>query len=229
MYMGSSKSTLKKYSKEIQDLKNEVQALRSVDKNHDGNITKEEFLEWQKKQANKMDSLKDEIKDMKAVDKNHDGIITKKEFSDWQKKQTNKMSEIEAKLEKEISNKYSKILTEKDSELANTKNKLEELTKQLNSLKTINSGLEKQTVINESKTEEINKLQELSKAKIDEFVEQLLADEKVNIGYLPDFVERQLYKNIFNLLIGLLNNILNTTNIGLLGHQLTFAIQPEKN
>ena len=190
--MGSSKSTLKKYSKEIQDLKNEMQALRSVDKNHDG-------------------------------------VITKEEFTDWQKKQKTKMEEIEAKLEKEITNKYSKLLSEKDIELSNTKNKLDELTKQLNSLKTINTGLEKQAIeTNEHKTVELDKIQELSKAKIDEFIEKLLADEKVNIGYLPDFVERQLYRNIFNMLIGLLKNVLSTTNIGLLGHQLTFSIQPEQ-
>lgn len=45
---------------------------------------------------------------------------------------------------------------------------------------------------------------------------------------MPDFVERQIYKNVFNLLIGLLNKSLSSSSIKFLGHELTFVITPEK-
>ena len=72
------------------------------------------------------------------------------------------------------------------------------------------------------------KLHQLSKEKINEFVKKLLVDQNINIKYLPDYVEKQIYKNVLNMLIGLLNNTLATTSIKFLGHELTFAIQPDQ-
>ena len=174
-------------------------------------------------------TLKNELQSLKDLDKNHDGIITKDEFLEWKNEQKGKMTDLEKKIEEQLNNKYAKIISEKDAQLVDSKNKIDELTKQMEALKNINSGLEAKLIHVDSpnNTEALNKLQELSKAKIDEFVEQLLNDKNVNIGYLPDFVERQIYKNVFNLIIGLLNNTLSTASVKLLGHQLTFMITPE--
>ena len=175
-------------------------------------------------------TLKNELQTLKDLDKNQDGTITKNEFISWKNEQKVKMIDLEQKIEEQLNNKYAKILSEKDSQLMDSKNKIEELTKQINALKNMNTGLENKIShanSNNQNKDELNKLQELSKIKVDEFVEKLLNDENVNIGYLPDFVERQIYKNVFNLIIGLLNNTLSTTSVKLLGHELTFMITPE--
>lgn len=172
-------------------------------------------------------TLKNELQTLKDLDKNQDGVITKDEFVSWKNEQKIKMVDLEKKIEEQLNNKYAKIISEKDSQLMDSKNKIEELTKQLNALKGMNLNLENK-ISHAKNADNSDKLQELSKAKVDEFVEKLLNDENVNIGYLPDFVERQIYKNIFNLIIGLLNNTLSTTSVKLLGHELTFMITPDQ-
>ena len=176
-------------------------------------------------------SLKEQLEEIKGLDRNNDGIITKDEFREWKNEQKNKMLELERKVEEQVTGKYTKMLIEKETLINNIQRTNDELNKQINSLKTMNSALEAkllhETTINNP--EGIQKLQELSKRKIDEYVEQLLTDETVNISYLPDFVEKKIYKNVFSLLIGLLNNVLGTTAVKLLGHQLTFMITPDNS
>ena len=172
--------------------------------------------------------LKNQLQELKNIDKNDDGFITKDEFLDWKKNQRDKLDELEKNIEKRVTDKYNKILVEKDLELNQTKNKMGELTKQLESLKNMNSMLEAK-LLDKNKTLEVENanLSEISKHKIDEFVEELLKNENVNIGYLPDFVERQIYKNIFGVLIGLMETTLKTTSINFLGHQMSFNVKPE--
>lgn len=181
-------------------------------------------------------SLDDEIKNIKMqlqslqdLDKNNDGVITKNEFIMWETEQKNKMTQLETQIVSQLTTKYNKILSEKDAQITEAQTKILELTKQLASLKDINRGLEEKLADeNPSAESEKKKLQKLSKDKINEFVKKLLVDQTVNINYLPDFVEKQIYKNVFSLLIGLLNNTLSTTSIKFLGHELTFMIKPEQ-
>ena len=118
--------------------------------------------------------------------------------------------------------KYNKLIFDKDT-------KINDLIKQIESLKSINSGLElkMKNILLDPENQNTNKFNQLSKAKIDEFVEQLLNDTDVNIKYLPDFVERAIYKNVLNLIMALLNNVFNTVSVKFLGHNLTFNVLPD--
>ena len=69
----------------------------------------------------------------------------------------------------------------------------------------------------------------LSKQRISQYVEGLLNDETVNIKYLPDWVERQIYRNFFGILVGVVNNMADSTSIELLGHQLKFDLVPNNS
>jgi len=116
---------------------------------------------------------------------------------------------------------FQKQLAERDMEIM-------ELRKQIESLKGINDIVVKQRSIREGTTGTGIHVGGISKEKIDEYVEKLLTDENINIKYLPDFVERQIYRNVFNLMINLLENICETTNVSLLGHQITMGIKPQQ-
>ena len=72
-----------------------------------------------------------------------------------------------------------------------------------------------------------DKISKLSKEKIDEFVESLLKDENINMSYVPDSVEREMYKNIFSLLFAIIIDVANTTKIKIVGHEITITIKPE--
>ena len=187
----------------------------------------------QKQQIVAVDALTQQIEELKANyqnllenSRNRNPVVptvSKEDFEEWKKEQQVKFNELEEMVEKKAAMKYSKLMTEKDTQIA-------DLSKQLNSLKNANATLEGKLLhISSMQTipDQI-KLRELSRAKVDEFVEILLQDENVNISYLPDWVERKLYKNILNLILGLLDNTFNTTSIKLLGHLLTFNIVPDK-
>jgi hypothetical protein len=173
-------------------------------------------------------NVKELLLKLKELDQNNDGIITKSEFTTWQKDQKNRMVELEEKITKQMENKYSTIIAEKDAQITALQTKVDDLTKQLGSSKNMNNILEAKFLHESSKDPAEQKyIRKLSKNKINEFVTELLSDHSVNINYLPDFVEKQIYKNVFNLLIGLLNKSLSTTSIKFLGHTLTFAITPD--
>lgn len=64
----------------------------------------------------------------------------------------------------------------------------------------------------------------VSRERIDELVERLLQNHEVNIKLLPDAVERHLYRNMFNLLLNLLGEVLESSSVQLLGHEVQFKL-----
>jgi len=74
------------------------------------------------------------------------------------------------------------------------------------------------------------RLSEISKVKLEAHIEKMLKDKSINIKYLPDFVEEALYRNIFGMLLNLLDYTLETANIELLGQQLQLDLKaPSKD
>jgi len=121
---------------------------------------------------------------------------------------------------------YNRIINDLRSEAR-------ELKKQIESLKKINASLEKQRAY-ETESKRISiansqkvRLSELSEQKIDEFVEEILKNKDINIGYLPDFVEKRIYKNVFTILVNLLDHVVDTTSVKLLGHEINFDFAPD--
>ena len=84
----------------------------------------------------------------------------------------------------------------------------------------------------ETKTTSINKerprLAKLSEKKINEFVKEILKNKNINIKYFPDFVEEKIYRNVFTILVNLLDHLIDTTSIQLLGHEINFDFAPEQ-
>ena len=54
----------------------------------------------------------------------------------------------------------------------------------------------------------------------------LLEDPEINIAYLPDWVEKQIYRNIFSMMLSLLAHTLTTSHLEFLGHRVTFDVIP---
>jgi hypothetical protein len=66
-----------------------------------------------------------------------------------------------------------------------------------------------------------------SQKKIEEYVEQLLNDPEVNAKFLPDAIESRLYKNVLNLSVALMKNLLASAEIHVLGHKITLVLAPD--
>jgi len=151
------------------------------------------------------------INKMDSVDLNGDGVITRSEFDQW------------------LKTTYNQQTLEYQALLANRDVTINDLRKQINILSEANEQL--RSVNNKSnKTRRVETLQTssgISKEKINEFVDELLKDENINIKYLPDYVEKQLYRNIFTIAVGVLDKILNTTELNMIGHQIKLSIEPQ--
>lgn len=174
-----------------------------------------------------IEELKKRLSNLETIDKNGDGRISKEEIDIWM---TDQKRDIVA-LERSIEDKYQKVIQENQE----YKRQIAELECYVDTLKQTNKQL-KVDIQNARKlelaglpnTNNNNKLRlsEMSKARINEFVEELLNDENVNIKYFPDSIERKIYRNVFNILINLLDNVLDSTSVEFLGHKLTFDINP---
>jgi len=172
--------------------------------------------------------LKDRIQNLEAYDKNRDGLISKEEFENWQKTQAEELEIFR-----------QKIITMKDREYSE---KLNDLKKQLETLKNINQDLN-QKLVKQTTTIDVleNTLQaegkvdpldlknalfsQNSKERIQEVVERMIQNDAVNIDYLPDFVEKQLYQNVFTILLGLVNELVEGSSIELLGHKIDLKMK----
>lgn len=65
----------------------------------------------------------------------------------------------------------------------------------------------------------------ISKEKISAFVRDNLLKNH-NIAYLPDYVEGALYENAVTALMALLEGVITTSKIEVLGHVINFSIRP---
>ena len=118
--------------------------------------------------------------------------------------------------------------SKKDETIQNLESNIKELKKQNNALiNTINmleaskeEAKKKRTL--KLKSPEITKV---SQEKIKYYVDNLLKNSDTNISYLPDFVERRIYQNILGISLNLIDDILQTTTVNFLGHQITFDLQ----
>jgi hypothetical protein len=68
----------------------------------------------------------------------------------------------------------------------------------------------------------------LSKHNLDDFVAKLIRDENINIAFLPDIVEKEIYVNTLSILLHLVEHVLTDTKVEFLGHEISISINPIK-
>jgi len=66
-----------------------------------------------------------------------------------------------------------------------------------------------------------------SEKKIDGFVDNILNNPDTNIYWLPDIVERRLYKKIAIIIVNLLESTVENSDITFLGHKIRFVMDQE--
>jgi hypothetical protein len=165
-----------------------------------------------------IEKLQSRIVDLEKLDLNKDGLVSKDELQKWVFMQNQEVLQFEKSLALEFEQKYGQQMTE--------------LKKQNESLKQINQDLEKQLhelhdvrLKSHDTTENLQPLGQLSRERINQSVERMINNSTVNISYIPDFVERQIYRNVFRILIGLVDELTSQTSLEVLGHHLTFNLE----
>lgn len=172
-----------------------------------------------------IENLKTRLENIERIDRNNDGLITKNEIDQWITEQKRDLETYRSSLDLMYQEKLASMIFQN-----------EELKKEINALKKINENLENKNSellsnvnANADKKENVDDMIEnVSKEKIDEFVNKILQDENVNIGLMPDVIERQIYRNVFTIILGLVSNMANTTSIKFMDHNLCFNLKPSK-
>lgn len=119
---------------------------------------------------------------------------------------------------KQNNNKQIKLLiknNELEKEMINLKNEIKKL----------------ENIIKEKNTTEENTVNEkrnrspINRNGLEQYIDKLLSDPNTNISFLPDIVEKKLYQNILTLILNIMDNTLEHTNIQFLGQTLKIDIQ----
>lgn len=165
-----------------------------------------------------LDQIRARLADLEKADQNQDGVITKDEFLSWKEKQQADLDAFKTNL-----------IQMKDQEYHQ---KISDLKKELTSLKSINKQLNQKLKKRRNPKKSSNQpvqqhvaFSDQSRHRIQEVIDRMIANEAVNIKYLPDIVERQLYKNIFNILLGLLSELVEGSSFKLIGHEITLNLK----
>lgn len=125
---------------------------------------------------------------------------------------------------------FDQLREQLDAMTAHASRSRVELERELASVKEINAQLEAKLKQREAmQSAEAKEARfEFSQDHLEEIIERILQDETINIRYLPDAVERHLYRNVFHILLGVLSEIVRGSSMELLGHELRFQLQPKE-
>ena len=104
-------------------------------------------------------------------------------------------------------------------------------------LKTVNLSLEKQIKLLKANISQVDvglsltnldttQLKVASEKNIDKYITNILENKDMNITWLPDAVERKIYKNIMNLVISAVESTMESSSVRFLGHDMKFVIYP---
>ena len=67
-------------------------------------------------------------------------------------------------------------------------------------------------------------LSETAKQRIESYVDQIVNDSSLHITYLPEAIERHLYRNIFRVILGVIDRVVKETTINVLGQQIRMTL-----
>ncbi len=67
----------------------------------------------------------------------------------------------------------------------------------------------------------------ISSEQIEKFVNELLNNKDVNINYLPDVAEKEIYKNLLIYILNIAKEVIKSAKIEAVGHEITFIIKPK--
>lgn len=71
-----------------------------------------------------------------------------------------------------------------------------------------------------------NELRSKSEKNIDKYINEILSNPETNISWLPDIVERRLYKNIAVVLLNVVETTVENSEMTFLGHRIKLVMDP---
>lgn len=70
---------------------------------------------------------------------------------------------------------------------------------------------------------------QVSKEEVLNFVEEkILANDNINMSYVPDSIEREMYKKTAMVLLSTIEEVLKTSKIEFMGHAITMKLEAKE-
>jgi len=66
-----------------------------------------------------------------------------------------------------------------------------------------------------------------SEKNIDEYIQKILDNPDTNVNWMPDIVEKKIYKNIALIALNALETTIENSDIKFLGHRIKFVMDPD--
>jgi len=150
------------------------------------------------------------------ADANGDGVVSREEFDAFCTRLAQENEERERAQEQRL-----RLATAESLDLERQLASLQEVNRQLE------HKLQQRATVQD--TSEHASSFHFSPEHLEQVIETILQDADINIKYLPDAVERHLYRNVFQILIGVLGQIVRESSMEILGHELRFQLAPKQS
>ena len=111
--------------------------------------------------------------------------------------------------------------------------RIRELEKQIEALTKLNEDLQQQVKTLREHTLRAAggntsfKVSSISKEKLLAWVDDQLQNQESNSKWIPDFAERKLKADIFAMMLGMVDHVLETTKVEIMGHVIRFDLTQE--
>lgn len=66
----------------------------------------------------------------------------------------------------------------------------------------------------------------ISDEAIDEMIDDFMKDKAINQTWIPDYIERTIYKNVLKLVVALMAQIIDGIEITVMGHKIVMDMRP---
>ncbi len=126
--------------------------------------------------------------------------------------------------------KFLELAKDYNSKNERIEKKLKKFKKQIEkgerSERSVKSEKNLKKIINKKKKS--TNFNHISEDKIDEFIDSVLKDKNINIDYLPDTVEKKIYKNVLLLIFNMMDKTFDHTSFKFIGHEIKLTIVPSE-
>ena len=67
----------------------------------------------------------------------------------------------------------------------------------------------------------------ISSEQIETFVDEMMQNKSINFSMIPDYIEKN-YINVFSIVLNILDSLLDSVSIQIMGHKISIDIQANK-
>ena len=68
----------------------------------------------------------------------------------------------------------------------------------------------------------------ISSEQIETFVDEMMQNKSINFSMIPDYIEKKLYVNVFSIVLNILDSLLDSISIQIMGHKISIDIEANK-